>query len=455
MTIDRRTILGTGAGLGIAATAIAKSAVNAEARTASKRTFDYANVSPNAGSDVSATLQRELDNHAETGNPVYLAPGEYRLEHPLNLPSGTKLIGAHGTTKLTLFGPQSRISSRDGQDISLESLAIDGAATARTNSAGLVDLHAIKNLSARNLKLTNAPGNALTLSACSGTVSECEFKHIATAAIFSNNAQGLAVTQNLIHTVADNGILIWRDRAGVDGTIVAHNRISHIAAASGGSGQNGNAVNVFRANNVLVHGNVISDCAYSAIRANAASDVQIIANNCMRLGEVAIYAEFAFEGAQIAQNTINGAATGISVTNFKEGGRLAVVQGNLVRNLFRREHEPIDKRGVGIGVEADTTVVGNVIENAPTAAITLGWGPWLRNLSVTGNVIRGARIGLGISKFGALNSVSASSNQFSNISGGAIQLLAYHRTVGAPLSGDQSGQSQHTNLPALHGNLIS
>ena len=59
----------------------------------------------------------------------------------------------------------------------------------------------------------------------------------------------------------------------------------------------------------------------------------MIANSCARLGEVALYAEFGFEGALIANNLVDTAATGISVTNFNEGGRLAVVQGNLVRNL--------------------------------------------------------------------------------------------------------------------------
>jgi putative cofactor-binding repeat protein len=63
---------------------------------------------------------------------------------------------------------------------------------------------------------------------------------------------------------------------------------------------------------------------------------------------VALYAEFGFEGALIASNLVDTAATGISVTNFNEGGRLAVVQGNLIRHLFRREQEPEDKRGHGI-----------------------------------------------------------------------------------------------------------
>jgi putative cofactor-binding repeat protein len=115
-----------------------------------------------------------------------------------------------------------------------------------------------------------------------------------------------------------------------------------------------------------VTGNRITDCAYSAIRGNSASDIQILGNSCARLGEVALYAEFAFQGTLIANNLVDTAATGISVTNFNEGGRLAVVQGNILRNLFRREQEPEDKRGEGIAVEADSSVIGNVIESAPT-----------------------------------------------------------------------------------------
>ena len=47
---------------------------------------------------------------------------------------------------------------------------------------------------------------------------------------------------------------------------------------------------------------------------------------------MAIYSEFGFEGAVIADNVVDGAGNGISVTNFNEGGRLASVRGNIVRN---------------------------------------------------------------------------------------------------------------------------
>ena len=119
-----------------------------------------------------------------------------------------------------------------------------------------------------------------------------------------------------------------------------------------------------------------------------------------RLGEVALYAEFGFEGALIANNVVDGAALGVAVTNFNEGGRLAVVQGNMIRNLvaFRAAGaDPNDVAGIGIGVEADTAVTGNVVENAPTVGILLGWGRYMRDVAATGNVVRASGVGIAVS----------------------------------------------------------
>jgi uncharacterized secreted repeat protein (TIGR03808 family) len=104
------------------------------------------------------------------------------------------------------------------------------------------------------------------------------------------------------------------------------------------------------------------------VRGNAASNIQITGNTATELGEVAIYSEFGFEGAVIANNTIDGAALGIVTCNFNEGGRLAVVQGNMIRNLKAKRPigtAPDDAGGVRHRIEADASVTGNVIENAP------------------------------------------------------------------------------------------
>lgn len=178
---------------------------------------------------------------------------------------------------------------------------------------------------------------------------------------------------------------------------------------------------MFRAGSVLVSGNRISDCAYTAVRGNAASNIQIIGNSCERLGEVALYAEFGFQGAIIANNLVDTAASGISVTNFNEGGRLAVVQGNLIRNLVRREQEPEDKRGEGIAVEADAVVSGNTIENAPTVGIQIGWGAYMRDVAVTGNVIRGVRVGISVTNAADAGKCLIANNLISNAKDGAIR----------------------------------
>ena len=212
------------------------------------------------------------------------------------------------------------------------------------------------------------------------------------------------------------------------------NRIARIRSDAGGSGKNGNGVNVYRAGNALVTGNRISDCAFTAIRGNAASNIQMVANTCARLGEVALYAEFGFEGALIASNVVDTAAAGISVTNFNEGGRLAVVQGNLIRNLYRREHEPIDKRGEGIAVEADSVVTGNTIENAPTAGIVVGWGRYMRDVAVTSNIIRNARVGIMVTRDPEDGAALIAQNLISGTRDGAIRAMETGIAVGPDLA---------------------
>jgi uncharacterized secreted repeat protein (TIGR03808 family) len=200
---------------------------------------------------------------------------------------------------------------------------------------------------------------------------------------------------------------------------------------------------------VLVSGNRICECAYSAIRANAASNIQMVGNSCARIGEVALYAEFGFEGALIASNLVDGAASGIAVTNFNEGGRLAIVQGNLIRNLVRREAEPVDKRGEGISVEADAVVSANVVENAPSAGIVVGWGKYMRDVAVTQNLIRGARIGIMVTSDREAGSCLVSQNMISGAKEGAIRAM----TLGVPVGPDLASEAPAGSRVSVAGNL--
>ena len=98
---------------------------------------------------------------------------------------------------------------------------------------------------------------------------------------------------------------------------------------------------------------------------------------------MALYVEFAFEGAIVANNLIDGGNGGISFANFFEhGGRLGVCSGNIVRNIRGGPTYPDGNLqiGAGIAAEADVAITGNVVEDA-VWGLQLGWGPYLRDVT--------------------------------------------------------------------------
>jgi uncharacterized secreted repeat protein (TIGR03808 family) len=419
MTLDRRNMLSAGIAAGLAAGASTAGARSAEARTRSTATGG-ASLVPGSAADQTAALQAALDDATGRGAPLELPAGRYRIG-ALELRASARVIGAAGATTLEFTGGGAFITADQADGILLEGLVLDGAYQALDD--GLVWIRYSRGVRLRHLTLTRSVANGISLAACAGSVSDCTVTSVMQTGIRSVDAAGLEIAHNDIADCGNNGIQVWRSEAGEDGSIVSANRIVRVRADSGGSGQNGNGVNVFRAGSVLVSGNRITDCAFSAVRGNAASDIQIIGNSCRRLGEVAIYAEFGFEGALIANNLVDTAATGITVTNFNDGGRLAVVQGNLVRNLFRREHEPVDKRGHGITVEADTALTGNVVERAPTAGIVIGWQHWMREVVATSNLVRASRVGILVSNDPGAGACLLSNNMVSGATDGAIRAM--------------------------------
>ena len=431
MPLDRRSMLsaGLGASLGVG---LAAGTANAGPRNERSDTHpsgtwaSAAKLGLEAGGahDQATALQAAIDEAANRGMPLELPPGRFRTGS-LKLRPGVRIIGAAGLTALEFTGSGEFLIADGADGIVLEGLLLDGAyqTLSQDEDNGLVVLRNCRGIRLRSLEVMRSAGNGLALKGCAGSIADCTVTTAMQTGIRSLDAIGLEIVHNSVADCANNGIQVWRSEAGEDGSIVAGNRIARIRADSGGTGENGNGVNIFRAGGVLVSGNRISDCAYSAVRGNAASDIQILANNCARLGEVALYAEFAFQGALIANNLVDTAATGISVTNFNDGGRLAVVQGNLVRNLFRREQEPQDKRGHGITVEADTIVSGNVIESAPTAGVVVGWGPYMREVVATGNLIRKSRVGILVSSEMGAGACLLANNMISGATDGAIRAM--------------------------------
>jgi uncharacterized secreted repeat protein (TIGR03808 family) len=139
----------------------------------------------------------------------------------------------------------------------------------------------------------------------------------------------------------------------------------------------------------------------------------------------------------ISGNTVDGAAFGVSVCNFNEGGRIAVVQGNIIRNLISKRPigtAPDDDAGIGIYVEADSAVTGNVVENAPSFGIVAGWGKYLRDVAITGNVIRKTFAGIGVSVTSGAGTALVNNNMISETPRGAVVGLDHARAITTDLS---------------------
>lgn len=403
--------------------------------------------------DQSRALQNAIDMAAGARVPLVLGPGTYRAGD-LRLPSGGQIVGVRGATRIIFTDGPSLISANQCEHIGLTGLVLDGGGRKLPDGRALVHLSNCRATRITDCEIVRPGGHGIVLQAVEGEVTGSTVTGAANTAIHSIDALGLVIARNTVREAGNNGIQVWRTKPGDDGTLVLDNRIEDISARAGGSGQNGNGINVFRAANVVVKGNRIRGCAFSAVRGNAASNLQIVGNNCTALGEVAIYAEFAFEGAIIASNVIDGAAIGVSVTNFKEGGRFAAVQGNVIRNLLPKRPagtDPDDVAGVGIGVEGDTAVTGNVIENAPTAGILLGFGQYLRDVTVTGNVVRQSRVGIGVSVTKGAGTAVIADNLISGVEQGAIVGMEGKRPVTGDLA--KNGADQFAQL-AISGNRV-
>lgn len=443
--LDRRRFLAASAGFALPA--VASSLFAEPARAAMRGSIDAGEfgVHPGSFDDQSRAFSAMLDKASDEDAAIFLPPGQYIIAK-ITLPRRVRLSGVPGATRLIHAGDGHMLAAEGTDHIELSGLVIDGANRWLGDTAqGLVDARGVAAFVLDNCRVIGSSKNGLALERVSGRIERSEISNVADAGIWSVEAGRLQITGNTVADCGNGGVLVHRWQPAEDGTIVTGNRVERIMARAGGTGQNGNGINVFRAGNVIVSGNQIADCAFSAIRSNSGGNVQISGNTCRRSGETAIYAEFAFEGAVIANNIVDGGANGISVVNFNEGGRLATVTGNLVRNLSQTGPYTADAPGFGVGisVEADTSVTGNVIENAPLYGMNIGWGPFMRNVVATGNVIRNAGEGIAVSVVEGTGSAVISDN----IIDGALRGAVIGHRWSEPATGDLAVEP--SDLPRL------
>jgi uncharacterized secreted repeat protein (TIGR03808 family) len=346
-----------------------------------------------------ARVQREIDEATARGRPWQVPTGLTQVAG-LRLPDGAHLVGLPGKSRLVLAGDGPLLTADKAKTLTIEGVAFDGGGRAGSRESALLRMRDITRLSLQDCAVERFGGNGAALERCGGRITGSALRDHGRAAIFTQDSTGLAIDGNTVERSGENGVLVWRSAKGDDGTIIRGNRILDTGATAGGTGQYGNAIGLYRAGGVIVEGNVIRRAAFTAVRNNGGGNVTVANNNVIGCGEVALYAEFGFDGASFTGNIVDGAWLGIVATNFADhGGRMAAIAGNVIRNIRAGRHagDGTEGGGTGIMVEGDAAISGNIVDEAQNAGLQLGWGPSLRDVTATGNTLRSCGVGIEIS----------------------------------------------------------
>lgn len=390
---------------------------------------------PGSAEDQSRVLQAALVEAVKRDAPLIVAPGRYRIANVV-LPENARLTGVPGATQFIAAQAGPMLVARRIKRAAIAGIMLDGLDIKLGQRVGLLNAEEVLDLALSDCEFINAGSVGLALNRTAGRIERNRFRSMRDSALFSLDSRGLSIEANTVEDCGNNGIQLWRSQAGDDQSLVRGNRLNRIRSDAGGDGPNGNGISLFRAGGVVIEGNTLRDCALTFIRNNSGSNVQILGNQGRRCGETALYSEFAFEGAIIANNLIEDCAQGASVTNLDHGGRLAVVANNIIRNaqkgLAPKGKEPVG--GSGLHVEAEAAVTGNVIENASDVGITLGWSWAMRNLVATGNVVRRTGIGISVSLVPKERNALIANNVISEAKLGAVVGTEFGKAVTGDLT---------------------
>jgi uncharacterized secreted repeat protein (TIGR03808 family) len=401
-----------------------------------------------APADYAPQLQRAIDI-AQRGDGIVMIPAGVRHVSRLRITGAVRLIGAGGASRLVALGPEPLLTIARADSVSLENVVFDGDGRAPGGDIGLIEARDVGELAFLDCAIVHAAGYGMRTERCGGRIARSSFANVTQAAIHCLDSTGLSIADNRIEDCGANGVQIWRSAPGYDGSIIRDNRLTRIRADPGGNGPYGNAISVYRAGGVASTGNVVREAAFSAIRYNSGSDALIANNRCFDVGETALYVEFAFQGAVVSGNVVDGASTGISVTNFDQGGRLAAVSGNLIRNCTKQPPQGGVNFGLGIHVEADTAVSGNAIDNAAFAGLSVGYGVGLRDVVAADNVASDCGYGVAVSVAPGAGGATIKDNRIARARRGAIVGMAWDAVASADLVQDAAKYP----LLAISGNV--
>jgi uncharacterized secreted repeat protein (TIGR03808 family) len=162
------------------------------------------------------------------------------------LPTGARLIGVPGATRIVATDNAPIIVARGADHILLSGIIFDGSGKTLPRTR-LIQLANGRGIAIRDCEVLGAAATASCSKASRARSPAPPITGALGAAIHALDSRGLvdrAQHDPQCRQQRHSGLAL---AAGDDGTQVLDNRIEDTAAQSGGSGQNGNAINVFRA----------------------------------------------------------------------------------------------------------------------------------------------------------------------------------------------------------------
>lgn len=345
--------------------------------------------------DCSVELQAAINRAAAAGRPLHIRAGRYEVSN-IRLPERTRLVGVPGETRLVYSGGGRLLYSEDAKSLSIEGLILDGANRPLSDEEdGLLSIAFGEDVVVRRLVIQGSAGHGITLIRSAGSLRDCHVSGAAGAGIVSTEGKALAIADNSITDCSGGGIHLLRWTVGYDGTTVRDNRIEQV-------------------------GNV-------GIRLASAGSVRVSGNDLRTIGGGAIVADAASSGASVSGNSIDGARLGIALLGGRDD-HLSLVEGNTVRNVTGDGPVPaVGGRagGVGIHVETHGSVTGNVVEAAPHLGLSLGWGAELGDVVASGNVVRRAGTGIGVSVLAPERATVITGNLLVDVPEGAVRGMRF------------------------------
>ncbi|MEW6642966.1 MAG: TIGR03808 family TAT-translocated repetitive protein [Pseudomonadota bacterium] len=346
---------------------------------------DYGMVA-GTGTDQTANFQAAINAAQTQGLPLFIPAGSYSIT-TVNITAPIEIYSAAGNAVIQGYQRSPTInvapsgSAASFGPVYLHDLTVTGqfqSYPAGLTNPALISVTNVSGAAIERCSLLQSGSHGIYLDQCTGgVIKDCTVSQPAQFGIYSvDNNGGLLIDNNRVLYAGNNGIYIQRSSASGDQSIISNNLIGFTSANAGGTGPYGNGVIVYLSDFVKVQGNMIYSSAFSAIRFNGSSFAEVTGNQCYSSSEVAIRIEAAqsntpFFGGIVANNIVDTAGTGISISNSNNGARETIITGNQVYSCSNNSFPGYQTWGTGIWAEADVVVNDNIVDNCADWGIVI------------------------------------------------------------------------------------